>query len=92
MSKVIYKYIIASHGVSTVSMPAGAEILHAAFQGHDLCLWAEVNTDIAIEDTKFLVVFTGEPIPEMQPFEERFYVSTVTRNSIVFHVFEVYNV
>lgn len=46
-----------------VEMPAGARLLSVAFQGDDLCVWAEVDPDAPKVQRRFTVVGTGHDLP-----------------------------
>lgn len=84
MKPVIYKYPL-SLGITIVGMPEGAQILTAQMQNGFLQLWAMVQPDKPLEQRRFEVFGTGEPIelPAESP-----YVATVQDGPLVWHVFE----
>ena len=60
--KTIHKYeLIISHE-QEVFLSAGAEILHVDNQAGELCMWALVDTDAAIETVEIRIYGTGEDI------------------------------
>ena len=81
--KTIWKFTLAP-GFG-VPMPIGAEVLHAAGQGADVCVWALVDPTAPEERRYFDVYGTGHPMPA----EPGRYVGTVhLPGPLVFHVFD----
>ena len=82
--RTIHKYIVT--GRNDIQMPFFAKILHVNMQGKDFCIWAEVDTEIEIEETRtFEVVGTGWELDE-----NMFYVGTcLDSNSFVWHIMEI---
>jgi hypothetical protein len=88
-SRKIYRYQLSLLDEPTLSMPEGAEVLSVGPpRGYltELDLWALVEPENVEKERRFLIVGTGNPIPDGLG---RF-IGTVTMNSGVhiFHVFE----
>lgn len=77
----VWKYEVT---LSPTLMPFGAKIVHVGMQGHDPYLWAEVDPDAPTEDRHFVVVGTGQDIPESSV-----HVGTVLDRPFVWHVYEL---
>lgn len=69
----------------TVLMPQGAEIVMVDTQQAQLSLWADVDTTAPREPREFLVVGTGERIPEDATYVGSF---DLHNGYYIFHVFE----
>lgn len=83
----VFKYILKSSRVP-LKLPKGCKVLKAAFQGDNLCIWAEVNTVEEKEFRNFSVFATGEAMP-YNPNTHYDYIDTVfTGPGLVFHVYE----
>lgn len=85
----IYKYTLEIADDQDVKMPCGGSgitLLHVAFQGDHLCLWARVDPGFPERTVRIHVRGTGHPMGEAELGAE--YVGTVmTRDqSLVFHV------
>ncbi len=81
--KTIWKFTL--HPGFAVSMPVGAEVLHAAGQGDEVCIWALVDPTAPKERRRFDVYGTGHPMPA----DPGRYVGTAHLSGpLVFHVFE----
>lgn len=94
MRQTIHKYSIDLHWSQTVSMPCGARILTAQFQGDQLCLWALVDQDEKMMLRKILIFGTGHKInvpigTTNEGVDEPVYsyVSTVQKDGHVWHIF-----
>lgn len=83
----IHKYELDPSN-TRVSMPIGATVLTAAFQGNTLCLWAKVDTDNALEIRDFYVYGTGHVISQKVDSSYNFIGTSFMSNGLVFHVFE----
>lgn len=85
--KTVWKFPI--RGIENVSlqMPAGAQLLHAALQIGQLCVWALVDPTQKNEDRHLRIAGTGHAITE----EIKQYLGTfqVSGGALIFHVFEV---
>lgn len=79
----IYKYSLNRHDTS-VQLPAGANVVHAAEQNGTICLWAMVDPDKPLETRKFSVVGTGWDIEG-----RACYIATVHEGPFVWHILEV---
>lgn len=82
----IYKYLLKPDQ-DCYQLPQGAEILSAGAQGDDLCVWAKVDPDKPLTNFFFEVFGTGH---EMKPPKggERKFLQTVFMGSLVWHVFQ----
>ena len=90
MSKQIWKFPLESafrEPYPEVVMPKHAVVVHADFQGDQLCLWAAVNASKHIErvNRRFGVFGTGWPIPG-NAFD---HIATVQKPPFVWHIFEL---
>jgi hypothetical protein len=95
MSRAVWKFKVPMgevHGYgSTVSMPAGAEIVSIGTQAADLWVWAIVDTEAPRTERRLGYFATGTPLPDWD------YVGTVhvldpdrpaLGSWLVWHVFE----
>lgn len=80
--KTIHKYVLEP-GTQTVPAPEGAQWLHADAQGHQMVIWAQVDTDQPEAEHQLHVVATGGPVPD----EVDSYLGTIQVARSVFHVF-----
>ena len=85
MNRTAWKYSGSPSGPFTLHLPAGAQFLHAAFQGEDLQLWFLVEPAKEEAARRFLVTWTGETLPTGLPVH---HLATVI-NQLVWHLFEV---
>jgi hypothetical protein len=85
MSKKVYKYFLNAVEVQLISIHEDAEILTAALQGLQLCLWALVDTDKPIVKRKIFIRGTGHDAEGLGK-----HISTFQMNDgeFVFHVFD----
>ena len=72
-------------------LPKGAQIRHVGQQRGDIVVWFEADLGLmdqkdaeGVEMRRFLVVATGDPIPD-----GAVYLGTVTPSTLVWHIFEV---
>jgi hypothetical protein len=73
---------------TTMHLPKGARIIHAAPQGDHVCLWAEVNPQqVALERRTFQIFGTGEEIPQDMGFAWE-WVATWQAPPFVWHLYE----
>lgn len=84
----IYKYPLKVIGYQELTLPPLTKILCVKNQREDICLWAEVDTDLdASIITPIFIVGTGHPVPEAA-LE---YIGTVQMESsigeLVWHVY-----
>lgn len=82
----IYKYDLPVMDVAEVSLPAGAEILKIEAQRGMACLWALIDDLQRPEKRTFLIVGTGNPVPDEATKET--HVATFQQGPFVWHVFE----
>lgn len=83
--KTIWKYPLGVQDVQTLSMPNEAQILSAAFQGEQLCLWAIVIPTRATTPRSIAIYGTGNEIPT---YTDDVHIATVQHGPFVWHVFE----
>lgn len=89
MKQVVLKFDIKNHGLSTISMPFGATVCKAEFQGGFLRIWATVTVGIdATECHNFEVVATGQEFGN--EYGSHVHVATLLQGQFVWHVFEVF--
>ena len=83
--KTIWKYTLDPNDLK-INMPIGARILTAREQRDRICVWAEVHDDSHTEQRNFVVVATGQEMPE----GILKYLGTASLNSgaLIFHVYE----
>lgn len=82
--KTIYKYPIQITDEQEITMPIGAEVIHAGLDPQGMpCLWAKVESDNPTEDVSVLVVGTGNPIM----FHTERHVGSFVQGPFVWHVF-----
>lgn len=84
----LYKYSLPQWGRAELALPAGTKLLHVAFQGADLQLWAAVPTGPRPYTKCVLHVYqTGNPLDDAP----REYIGTALNpeGSYVVHVFEL---
>ena len=67
----------------TIDMPYGATVLCVQTQGGRPCIWAEVDPAQPTESRTFVIVGTGQPIPD----DAGPYIGTWQSGPFVFHVF-----
>lgn len=88
MSRVVYRYTLGAADRQVVAMPGGADILHVGrtrtVVPHAVDVWAAVDPDRPTVDRAFLVVGTGNPIPDTAGR----HIGSVDVGAFVWHVFE----
>jgi hypothetical protein len=89
---VIHKFVLDLHqrddGVYTaeVKMPGNATIREFHMQGHDVCVWAQVDNEVKGRQVrKFLMVGTGR---EFDACKYGTYLATIFDKQWVWHLFE----
>ena len=82
----IWKFKLLWREVQPVLLPSGAKVLTVQFQRDDLCVWAEVDSEATPVQTFFLIVGTGNPMPDVDMKNFR-YLSTVQKDGFVWHVY-----
>jgi hypothetical protein len=80
----IFKYILDLR-TPIAYIPSGGDVLSAAFQDGELCIWAQVDTRNLKQKRYFYVVGTGHEILK----DNLAFISTAFVSGMVFHVFEV---
>lgn len=82
--KTIYKYPIQITDEQEISMPQGAEVIHAGLDPQGTpCVWAMVDTQNKPEPVSILVYGTGNPMT----YTPDRHVSSFTQGPFVWHVF-----
>jgi hypothetical protein len=81
--KTIYKYTLDE----PVRMPKGATVVQVGIQDGLYCIWAVVDTDVPVEERRFVVVGTGRELND-----NMVHVGTVFENPFVWHIMEYKNV
>jgi hypothetical protein len=70
-------------GGMVVPMPTGAEVIHVGTQEGRLYIWAIVDTIELMWPRKFLLAWTGQPIPSLYK-----HLGSVQIDELIWHVFE----
>ncbi len=88
MTEVIFKYTLGDARATTVLMPEGAEILHYGNQYGVMTIWAKVNPNNPVGTRKFLILGTGDALPEFTLVE---YIGTAqfSEGRLVWHLYEI---
>ncbi len=88
MMHAVWKYTLPMDDTFSIEMPRGTKVLSVAFQGGDVRMWAEVNSDELVVERRFRMCGTGHPMPAN---EARRFVGTVLIHGgdIVLHLFEL---
>lgn len=87
----IYKYPIELIEVQDVELPAGAEILHVAFQqlSQQFCLWAIVDPETTQIVSRTIKIYgTGHPLKIDTPDQTLNYLGSIQDEPFVWHIFE----
>jgi len=85
--RTIWKYNLGL-GLQTLTMPTWSEIVHVENQQNCACMWAVVDTETPVEKRHFLMLMTGQEIPDtVSTFS---YLGTVMIDGFVGHIFEVH--
>ncbi|MFH7600597.1 hypothetical protein WDV06_36700 [Streptomyces racemochromogenes] len=85
MKKHIHKFTLMV-GQNTVRSEGRIHrVLHVAFQGDKLCLWAEVDTDDSAQLNHFHVVGTGFNVPN----NVARHIGSVVEDPYVWHVYQM---
>jgi hypothetical protein len=83
--KTIYKYVLRRSEID-VKMPIGANILSVGGFNGELCVWAEVDTELPLESVVFEVYATGDHV---QGHIEGFIGTALfEKQGLVFHVYK----
>lgn len=75
--KTIWKFPIRITTEQTVQMPFGARVLSAQMQAGQLCLWAEVDSELQPWPRKVFVFGTGHKVDLSSASADTAYVGTV---------------
>lgn len=85
--KTIWKYELKNTDRQIIEMPANAIVLTVQVQYGGPCLWAIVNPNTKLKETRsFNIYGTGNPVPQSPGI----YIGTyqLCEGQLVFHVFE----
>lgn len=91
--QTIYKFPLRITDLQTISYPAQekghGEPLSAQFQNGQLVLWMLVEPGEFTRTLDIEILGTGNPIPELPPDTDRYYISTAhdPNTPLVWHVF-----
>ena len=83
----VYKYVVDLYD-SEIELPKCAKVLTVAYQGEDLCMWVEVDTDNEKEIRYFHIFGTGHNIPYTIKSKFEYVGTGFLYNGLVFHVYE----
>lgn len=79
--KTIYKYILPNIGIKeTIDIYENYEIIHFEMQNEIPCFWAMVNTENQLVKKDFLIIGTGQGVPE-----RGWYVKTCSQEISTLH-------
>lgn len=85
----VYKYAMrfeGEFGLCRIKMPRASLIVHVGYQGQNVQLWAEVDTEEPDVERIFRVYGTGQPFADG---EQGVHVATLMDGPFVWHIFEV---
>jgi hypothetical protein len=85
----IWKFVLQARTFQTIAMPEQAQILCAAAQGEDICIWAKVKPDAPYETRDIEVYGTGHPMSENSNRSKSYIGTAFLPTGLVFHVFEL---
>ena len=89
--KTILKYMLSVDKCQSQTLPYNAKIIHVDSQGDNMYIWAEVDTQEPMSETRMFSVFgTGHEIPKLTNAEYK-HLGTVEMydGSLIWHVYEV---
>lgn len=88
----IFKYPLEITDEQIIELPIEAKVLSVGEQNGGLFLWAIIDTEkTQTRKYKFLIVGTGNEMPEAADNELHRFIGTVQIKPYVWHVFEVEN-
>jgi hypothetical protein len=85
---IIYKYKLEPLTVTRIKLPIGYRILTVGIQRDELCLWVLIDKDQKKVAVDFLVIGTGQLMPEDKTPAADF-VGTAVSDYFVWHVFKL---
>jgi len=88
-NKRIYKYQVQVKDNFSIDMPRNAHILCVQLQLEVPYIWAMVDTDAETVTRDFMVIGTGNPIPELTKGYAHIGTFQLHGGSLVFHLMEV---
>lgn len=86
MNFVVWKFPFSIKDEVALSMPAGARVLHVAWQGKTPCMWVLCKANNPVVERHFRVHGTGHENIE----SNETYVGTLMDGAFVWHIFEVH--
>lgn len=79
----VYKYELDLTDVNEITMPMGAEIIHANIDPHGSpCVWAVVNPENKPQRKLIYIRGTGQPLPD-----NCIHLSSFRQGPFIWHVF-----
>lgn len=88
MGNVIWKYSLGPTDAHTLSVPKGAEFIHADIQNGEFFVWAIIPDEIADHENRYILIApTGGPGDDR--LVARDHINTFLDKGYVWHVFEV---
>lgn len=90
MSNVIWKYSLGPTKNHTLSMPVGAEVIHADIQNNEFFLWAIIPDPNAKQESRFFLIAPTGGSGDCRAIKEN-HITTFLDGTYVWHVFEVKN-
>ena len=82
--KSIFKYPLEITDVVDIEMPVGSIVCHVNTQRGKAFIWAEVDTNKPVEQRRFYVYGTGNPMIE----RHQIYLGTFFQSAFVWHLYE----
>ena len=83
MSTVVWKTVLSISDEQTIDIPADAQMLCAAAQGNNFCIWYRCSPDAPKAPRRIRIAGTGHPISD----EAWTYIGTCFYGALVFHIF-----
>ena len=83
--RTVHKYVL-TQVENEIETHAGARFLHVANQREQICVWAEVNTDLSRVTATLFVVGTGNPVPARA--KTHLGSAVMADGDFIFHVYQ----
>lgn len=84
--KTIYKFTLEVAARQYIMMPMGRRILSVQMQHGKPCIWAEVDSDISMQQNVILMRGTGQALGDA---ERSKYIGTIQDGGLVWHVYSL---
>ncbi len=88
MSNVIWKYSLGPTNNHTLSMPKGAEVIHADIQHGEFFIWAIIPDPGAEKENRYFLIGPTGGSGDCR-FKKENHITTFLDGSYVWHIFEV---